>query len=246
MAFSDNAFASNGNNNNINSTLWARNEGIAAAGSGLFDLDFVKGELVLSDEQGTELTRVAEARIQAYYTCVQTNPSCSWLVVGQYLHFSRFALPTDVQSQDPVLRPSSSLSLLLSSLMYLVAGRRVLRLPRSFSLFLLFTTAKFAAHTMPSTSTDGTQEPATAAVVRAFSGIKTNANRSYSTIPERVPAGSTGPWYRRATPLTVRPSRAARRCVADSPRRRSRLSKPLSMPTSLTRLRLASTRMAAS
>lgn len=83
LAYADNAFAANGNGNNFNSTLWTRNEEIAAAGSGLFDLDFVKGTSLSVWERGRELTIVAEARLQAYNACVQTNPSCSWLAVGQ-------------------------------------------------------------------------------------------------------------------------------------------------------------------
>ncbi|KAF9528529.1 heme-thiolate peroxidase [Crepidotus variabilis] len=56
---------------------------------------------------------------------------------------------------------------------------------------------------MPSTGPDGNLEPATIDIVNTFTGAHDNGDGTYTKVPERLPAGSTGPWYRRSIPLTL-------------------------------------------
>ncbi|ORY86722.1 Chloroperoxidase, partial [Leucosporidium creatinivorum] len=55
----------------------------------------------------------------------------------------------------------------------------------------------------PSSNTDGTVGPATAAAVETFSGILESPAGVFSKVPEKFPVGIDGKWYRRGVPLTV-------------------------------------------
>ncbi|KAF9528527.1 heme-thiolate peroxidase [Crepidotus variabilis] len=61
----------------------------------------------------------------------------------------------------------------------------------------------FTWTSIPSTKEDGTREHATIDVVSTFIGAHDNGDGTYSHVPERLPVGSDGLWYRRSIPLTL-------------------------------------------
>ncbi|KAF7986783.1 hypothetical protein HWV62_20392 [Athelia sp. TMB] len=84
VAYTDSAFAPDGNTNHFNSSKWATAVQVAQANNGLFGPEWL-----------------AAIRYQNYNECVQTNPQCSWEQKEIAFYAGEGFIPTTMPSADP-------------------------------------------------------------------------------------------------------------------------------------------------